>query len=345
MPADTYDPILGFILQGDGNNNNSWGDTFNNSATKPIAQAIGGVNTITAVGGTVDLSTVVPPTGLRLDIAAIQLANGTLTSDLTVKVPNVSKMWWFQNATSGAFNMYVQVPGGASPAGLVQIPQGKHVIVMCDGNGNLFRSDREEVGTAIHHFGTVAPAGALIANGASLVRAEFPDLFNQIGTTWGAVDGTHFTLPLLTDTNRFLRAADGTTLAVGQYQSSQNLNHTHTGSGTTGSENATHTHTGSGTTATDSPDHTHSLNGGASFFVGGATTSFALSGSPGVSGPVSISGVSSGASARHAHTYSFTTSAESVVHQHAFSFTTSGGSADGAEARPNAACVLICIRY
>ena len=72
MTADTYDSVMGFIIQGTGNNNNSWGDTFSNSATKPMARAIGGINVHTDTGGTVDLSTVVPPAGLRLDIDMIQ---------------------------------------------------------------------------------------------------------------------------------------------------------------------------------------------------------------------------------------------------------------------------------
>jgi hypothetical protein len=93
-----------------------------------------------------------------------QCANGALTSDLTIKVPNVSKLWWFKNATTGNFNMFVRVPSGVSPNGLIQIPQGLNVFVMCDGNGNLHRHDRSMVGTAVQHFGTAAPASTLICN-------------------------------------------------------------------------------------------------------------------------------------------------------------------------------------
>lgn len=39
------------------------------------------------------------------------------------------------------------------------------------------------------------PSGYLACNGASLLRASYPDLFTAIGTTFGAADGTHFTLP------------------------------------------------------------------------------------------------------------------------------------------------------
>lgn len=43
--------------------------------------------------------------------------------------------------------------------------------------------------------GTTPPAGWLLCNGASQLRSDYPDLFAAIGTTFGAVDGTHFTLP------------------------------------------------------------------------------------------------------------------------------------------------------
>lgn len=35
----------------------------------------------------------------------------------------------------------------------------------------------------------------LSCDGASLLRADYPDLFAVIGTTFGAIDGTHFSLP------------------------------------------------------------------------------------------------------------------------------------------------------
>ena len=50
-------------------------------------------------------------------------------------------------------------------------------------------------GGLVMFAGSIAPTGYLICNGASLLRADYPALFAAIGTTWGAVDGTHFTLP------------------------------------------------------------------------------------------------------------------------------------------------------
>lgn len=50
-------------------------------------------------------------------------------------------------------------------------------------------------GAIMPYAGATIPSGWLECLGTSLVRADYPALFTAIGTTWGAVDGTHFTLP------------------------------------------------------------------------------------------------------------------------------------------------------
>lgn len=42
---------------------------------------------------------------------------------------------------------------------------------------------------------TTAPAGWLVCDGRSLLRADYALLFAVIGTTFGSADGTHFNLP------------------------------------------------------------------------------------------------------------------------------------------------------
>lgn len=340
MTADTYDPILGLILQGTGNNNNTWGTIMDNSMITPAARAIGGYNVISATGGTVDLSGSPPPAALRQDIDAVQWANGALTSDLTIILPNLGKMFIVANGTTGAFQMFIKVPGGTSPSGLVQIPQGKILLCMLDGHGNVFRMDRADVGTLLHHGGTSAPAGALVCNGASLLRAEFPDLFNAISTTWGSVDGTHFTLPNFQDTGRFLRSSSGS-LSVGTYQANQNLTHTH--SGNTGNQSNDHTHSFSGTTGSMNANnpHTHSSNANQNPTQGTLTggSGFAVA-SVALAGGATINSTD----INHQHGFSGSTSGVSAGHTHAFTSDT-GSAANGAEARPESAVVLICIRY
>lgn len=50
-------------------------------------------------------------------------------------------------------------------------------------------------GSVIDFAGTALPTGYLLCDGSSILRASFPTLFNAIGSTWGSVDATHFTLP------------------------------------------------------------------------------------------------------------------------------------------------------
>lgn len=84
------------------------------------------------------------------------------------------------------------------------------------------------------------PSGWFIRNGQAVSRAENPNLFELIGVTFGAGDGsTTFNLPDDVTGNRFTRAAGGA-IAVGTLQDDQNKEHTHTATtNTTGS----HVHT------------------------------------------------------------------------------------------------------
>jgi microcystin-dependent protein len=50
-------------------------------------------------------------------------------------------------------------------------------------------------GAVIPYAGAAAPTGFLLCDGSSKLRSDYADLFTAIGTTFGAADGTHFTLP------------------------------------------------------------------------------------------------------------------------------------------------------
>lgn len=64
------------------------------------------------------------------------------------------------------------------------------------------------VGTMQMFAGKTIPAGWLLCNGAAISRTTYSALYNVIGTTYGAGDGsTTFNLPLLTD-NRFIEGSN-----------------------------------------------------------------------------------------------------------------------------------------
>jgi len=140
--------------------------------------------------------------------------------------------------------------------------------------------------------GTSAPTGYLMCDGASYVRATYPDLFAAIGTTHGAVDGSHFNVPDMRGKFPFGKATAGTGSTLGATFGT--IDHTHTGpshthSVTTSSHTHTigaHTHTYSGTTSVESvtidtqlapgtpepaANHTHTFSGTTS--SDGSTTS------------------------------------------------------------------------
>ena len=78
--------------------------------------------------------------------------------------------------------------------------------------------------------GGTLPTGWLECDGTSLTRSVYIYLFNVIGTTFGAVDATHFTLPDLR--GEFIRCWDngkGTDSgrSFGTFQGHATLNHGH----------------------------------------------------------------------------------------------------------------------
>jgi microcystin-dependent protein len=68
--------------------------------------------------------------------------------------------------------------------------------------------DMTPIGTVIAYTGTVAPAGWLLCDGASLSRTTYSVLFNVIGTSYGTASSTTFNIPDFR--GMFLRGLDGT---------------------------------------------------------------------------------------------------------------------------------------
>lgn len=107
---------------------------------------------------------------------------------------------------------------------------------------------RVPVGFMMMYAGTKIPDGYMAAQGQSLLRADYPELFEIIGTTFGAADDEHFSLP---DTREVAIVGAGTNpkstedvYNVGQFKEHQFASHTHA--------QASHTHTGTA--------HTHTMN-------------------------------------------------------------------------------------
>lgn len=179
-----------------------------------------------------------------------------------------------------------------------------------DADGNLIIADPNlaitPLGGIIPYAGAAAPTGWLLCNGAQVSRVTYQSLFNLIGTTYGAGDGsTTFNVPDLSQRFPLGKAASGTGATLGA--SGGNIDHTHTGG-----------------------SHTHAITSGGSHSHGGATGS---AGSHDHGGATSTE-------PNHTHTYSGTTDAPGSAalaafggdfstvlgsaHTHGYSGTTSG---------------------
>jgi hypothetical protein len=110
---------------------------------------------ITVTGGNYTLS------GSELNRIAYKFV-GTLTSDVYIIVPATIQQYWVNNATTGAFNFFIQTATGTP----VQINQGAKGIYYCDGINLVLGSDPTTLTTpiVISDGGT----GATTASGARL---------------------------------------------------------------------------------------------------------------------------------------------------------------------------------
>ena len=157
--------------------------------------------------------------------------------------------------------------------------------------------------------GGVAPAGWLKANGVAVSRSTYSRLFAEIGTTFGAGNGsTTFNLPDLR--GEFIRGLDDGRgvdpgRVFGSLQDGQNQWHQHPG------------------TTSTSGEHSHAVSIPSKPSGGGAGPVAMVDGSWNITGYQTYNTVAAGN-----HTHTFTTSGEG-----------------GSEARPRNVALLMCIKY
>lgn len=156
--------------------------------------------------------------------------------------------------------------GGEINAGSVRGPQGIPGITDLEP----YLLVVSPIGQIAAFGGVVAPTGWLMCNGASYLRADYQDLFDVIGTAYGAADGTHFNVPDLRQRVPMGLSPTAPGDVLGGSGGSKDLivpGHTHT---TTGLGAHTHTTGAAGThghTTGTNGSHDHTVQAGAVFVV------------------------------------------------------------------------------
>jgi microcystin-dependent protein len=133
--ADTYSATLGWLQMGIGGDNNTWGTNLNNSVFQIFEDAIAGFLLTNTTGSTIDLSTNAPPAGPSGARYSNLAFTGSLTSNVTVIVPNITKTWFVNNfCTLNGFTLSFKTPTGSASV----VPFGRTTQVYCD-NSNAIR--------------------------------------------------------------------------------------------------------------------------------------------------------------------------------------------------------------
>jgi len=202
------------------------------------------------------------------------------------------------------------------------------------------------IGTVINVATTAVPTNYLKCNGASLLRAgAYNPLFLVIGTTFGAADGTHFSLPDLR--GEFIRGWDDARGAdagrgFGTPQGGMYENHGHTAS--SGINSVGHTHTfadSSSATGNASANHAHTLDG--ILYNPGAGSSFGFDNVQ--AGPANVNPATSSTGAAHTHTVAVSGTTGGISANHTHTISVAASTTGGTENRPRNVALMQVIKY
>lgn len=340
--ASTYTTNLKIQEIASGEQSGYWGTTTNTNWTL-IEQAVAGVVTIDMANADYTLTNL---NGVSDEARNMVIkATGTNSGIRKIVAPlNQTKIYIISNETTGGYDITI----GASTGAYITIPNGVTAQVYTDGtnfyssqtgsagdfyvNGNATVEGTLTVNGAsnIVPAGTInmwptasAPSGYLLCAGAAVSRSTYAALFDVIGTTFGAGDGsTTFNLPNYTN-----RMPYGTTIgATGGSADAIVVAHTHTG--TTGGQSNDHTHYVSGNTGFMDRNNPHSHGYPGRLYGGGGNPGGDLNGLDNYGYRTYAEDIN------HLHFFAATSEGTSANHSHSFTTASSGSSGTNANLPP-----------
>ena len=125
--TSTYTTRVRLEKQGSGENPNSWGTILNQNVINLVDEAVAGY-TVVSVSGTPLTLTTNDGTSDQSRSASLEFA-GTLTANVTITIPSVSKTYFVHENTSGSFAVILKTTSGSG----LTLPQSKNTFIACDG--------------------------------------------------------------------------------------------------------------------------------------------------------------------------------------------------------------------
>lgn len=171
----------------------NWGTPLNENATI-IDDALGSFEIMTERSGSITL------TEAEYQNMCLKSTTLSLQGTLTYVIPSGIKGQWvvINQSSGGDFDLRIKNAGDAA---FVIIPRDEVRTVYSDGD-TVFLINTPAVipvevpAGAVSMFAMdTAPTGWLKANGASISRTTYADLFAAIGTTFGSASGSTFDVP------------------------------------------------------------------------------------------------------------------------------------------------------
>jgi hypothetical protein len=186
----SYSKSLGLTKQGSGENDNTWGTVLNEEMISLTDQAIAGYGNITVASGVV---TVTAGNGVSASArnAFIQL-NGTLSANVSVVIPSVSKGYVIKDSTNRSASAFTIELKTKDVAG-VTVPSSCSSLYVCNGS-TVFKATPGVVsaGTIANSELPTIIAGKTI-NASTFVEASVSDsVFNAGIITATSISGSTF---------------------------------------------------------------------------------------------------------------------------------------------------------
>lgn len=202
MPS-TYTSRLRLNMQGAGDNNGTWGTILNDGAISVTDDAIAGYAQITLTSVNVTLTTS-NGGGDQARMAFLEPI-GSLTANVQMVIPSVSKGYWVRNSTTGAFAVSIGTLGTTG----INAPQGGTIYVICNGSATTAAPDSFPGGVATP--GAISVGSTLTVTGNTCLAGTA----NHVGAaTFAAAVSTNSTLQTTGAIGTAGAASVGTTLDV-----------------------------------------------------------------------------------------------------------------------------------
>ena len=185
--ASTYTTRLRLEKQSDGENPNSWGLRLNQNVIDLVDQAVGGYAVVSVSSVEVTLTEVNGATDQSRN-ASLEFA-GTLTADVTVLVPEVEKLYFIRENTTGSFGVKLKTNTGSA----ISLQQSTNILVACDGS-ELYKL---EVPTSVSAF-TINTLTATSID-TSVVNASLVSAANGTFTSTVSANTVDTSIAIITD--------------------------------------------------------------------------------------------------------------------------------------------------